>query len=299
MKRWLTRIGIALGALLALLLAYGVLVEPRLILDEDRETVPMPRLGADLAGTEVAVISDFQLGMWFANTGMVERIVDRVVELDPAVALVVGDFVYSHDPALPEQVRSVVDLLEPLVGAGIPTYAVLGNHDHAIGAADELTRALEELGIPVLVNTAVTVPPPDAGRTPGDGSPPLYVVGVGSHTADRSAPADALDAVPADAARVVMMHHPLSFPAVPAGAAQLAVAGHTHCGQVALPGMPAWSYVQLTEDERVAVDGFAPDSFGQPGNRLFVTCGIGFSLAPVRIGVPPQLAVFELSAGPA
>jgi predicted MPP superfamily phosphohydrolase len=75
------------------------------------------------------------------------------------------------------------------------------------------------------------------------------------------------------------------------------VAGHTHCGQVALPGTPHWSYLGLTEEEALVADGWAPQGYGEPGNAMFVTCGIGFSVVPVRINAPPQVVVFDLTAG--
>lgn len=76
----------------------------------------------------------------------------------------------------------------------------------------------------------------------------------------------------------------------------MAVAAHTHCGQIALPGLQSWSYLALMSDEpQVVVDGFAPQDYGAPRNQLFVTCGIGFSLAPMRIAAAPQLVFFELS----
>lgn len=95
--------GIASLTALLLLVAYGMLVEPRLVLDEERLSVTLPRFPADAPSPTVAVFSDIQLGMWFANTGMVEDIVERVVEERPSAALIVGDFVYSHDPAPAEQ----------------------------------------------------------------------------------------------------------------------------------------------------------------------------------------------------
>ena len=79
-----------------------------------------------------------------------------------------------------------------------------------------------------------------------------------------------------------------------AGAAPLTLAGHTHCGQVALPGTPDWSYMALTSEERIVADGWAPEDYGAERNRLFVTCGIGFSVVPVRINAPPQVAFFTL-----
>lgn len=281
--RTLGRVALALLAALTLVVAYGVLVEPRVILDEERFTVPVPGLPAGASPT-VAVFSDIQIGMWFANEDMVSDIVEEVVEERPDAALLVGDFVLGRTPPPVEQIDRVVDLLAPLTAAGIPSYAVLGNHDYHVDAADRLAAALEAIGITVLRNASATVP--DAAG--------LRIVGVGPARPDRADVDAALRGVPADAPRVVMMHNPITFPRMPPGSAPLAVAGHTHCGQIAIPGLDAWSWYQLTVDERVAVGGWAPDGYGAPDNRLFVTCGVGFSLVPMRIAAPPQLVFFDL-----
>ena len=288
MKHRLKRIGIALGALVTLVLVYGVLVEPRLILDREHHEVAMPRLDEELAGTEIAVLSDVQLGMWFSNDGMVSRAMETAVAGQPDVVLLAGDFLYSTEPSIGTQIDTLLELLQPVLDSGIPTYAVLGNHDHAVGGADELTTALEDAGIPVLVNEAAPVE-----SLAGD----LHVVGVGAETAGLADVEQALSDVPDDAPRVVFMHNPTVFDEFPAGSAPLTLAGHTHCGQVALPGSPRWSYLALTAEERIVADGWAPEGHGAPGNRMFVTCGIGFSLAPIRINAPPQVAFFTLQPG--
>jgi len=125
----------------------------------------------------------------------------------------------------------------------------------------------------------------------------LHVVGVGP---DRPGLADvdaALADVPDGEPRIVLMHNPTVFPEFPAGTAPLVLAGHTHCGQVALPGTPRWSYLTLSSEERIVAAGWAPAGYGAEGNRMFITCGIGFSVVPVRINAPPQVAFFELRAG--
>lgn len=289
MTHWLPRTGLALGVFLVLLLLYGVLVEPRLILDEEHAEVPLPRLGQELAGTEVAVLSDLQLGMWFANHGMVERAVASAVAADPDVVLLAGDFLYSSDPSIDAQIDTLMQLIDPLLESGIPAYAVLGNHDYAVGAADELTTALEDAGIPVLRNAAVPVPGPVE-----DPAEQLHVVGIGPDLPNQVDIDAALADVPDSAPRVVLMHNPTVFDRLPAGTAPLTLAGHTHCGQVALPGRPHWAYLALTSEERIVADGWAPEDYGADGNRMFVTCGIGFSVAPIRINAPPQVAVFTL-----
>ncbi|SNS16449.1 hypothetical protein SAMN06893096_102306 [Geodermatophilus pulveris] len=269
-------------------MVYGVFVEPRFVLDEERAEVAMPRLGEELAGTEVAVVSDLQIGMWFANEGMVRTAVETIVAAEPDVVLLGGDFVYSTDPDVETQVDTLLELLQPVLDSGIPTYAVLGNHDHAVDAAEELRTALEDAGVPVLRNEAVTVP--------GLGGE-LYVIGVGPETPGLADVDEALADVPDEAPRVVLMHNPTVFDRFPAGTAPLTVAGHTHCGQVALPGTPDWAYLALTAEERIVADGWAPEGYGAEGNRMFVTCGIGFSVAPIRVNAPPQVAFFELIPG--
>ncbi len=290
-SRWLKRIGAALGILLALVLVYGVFVEPRLILDEERAEVPLPRVGEGLAGTEVAVVSDLQLGMWFANTGMVERAVETIVAAEPDVALLGGDFVYSTDPSIESQIDSLLELLDPLLDSGIPTFAVLGNHDHAVGAADELTTALEDAGVPVLRNEAAPVP----GLDSADGEA-LHVVGVGPDHPGLADVDQALADVPDDAPRVVLMHDPTVFPQLPPRSAPLTLGGHPlrpgHPSRLSAVGLP-----RLTSEERIVADGWAPEDHGAAGNRMFVTCGIGSSLAPIRVNAPPQVAFFELRPG--
>lgn len=293
MLRLAKRVGAAVAVALVVLLLYGTFVEPRLILDQRRYQMPIPELAAEWSGTEVAVFSDLQVGMWLANIGMIERVVDAVVAADPDVALIAGDFLYSHNPPPAAQVDAVTALLAPLTEAGIPTFAVLGNHDYASGGAEEIAAALQRRGVDVLRNEAVALRP--AGDT--EVEEPLYIVGVGAKRFGHSNPQEALRGVPEGAPRVVMMHNPASFPALPPHSAPLAVAGHTHCGQIAIPGTPLWSYLELRAEERVVTDGFAPRPYGAAGNRLFVTCGIGFSLVPIRINAAPQVVIFELTGG--
>lgn len=290
MKDLLVRVAVVVTSVLVAVTLWG-LAEPRLILDTPRHTVQLPGLTDQEDVVEVAVISDLQVGMWWANTGMVRRAVDEVVAADPDLVLLPGDFLYSTTPDVGAQVGTVLDLLGPLIDSGIPTLAVLGNHDHEAGGAEEVTAELEAVGIDVLLNESVTVPLVGAGGDPGQ---QLHVVGVGPSRPGLADPEKAVAGVPPDAPRVVMMHNPTAFVDLPAGTAPLSIAGHTHCGQVALPLTPRSSYLGLTEEEKVVADGWAPEGHGAEGNGLFVTCGLGFSMLPVRFNAPPQVAVFEL-----
>lgn len=288
------RVGAWLAGVLFLLLFWGVVVEPYQI-DQRHETAALPDLPAAWEGQEVAVIADFQIGMWAANTGTIERIVGRLVERRPAAVLIAGDFAYRADERIEKVANRIAGLVRPLPAAGIPTIAVLGNHDYSLDyesdpvnprVAEAVRSALRDVGVHVLENEAVALR--------RGGGAPLHVVGIGSEWADRARPAQAVARVPEGAARIVFMHNPRSFPRLPAGTAPLAVAAHTHGGQVSLPFTPHWSWMSLVKDEHVEADGWARRGEGQPGNRLYVNAGIGFSDVPIRINAPPELTTFRL-----
>ncbi len=279
---------------LMLLVAYGVAIEPRLLLDEQAIEAEVPGLPTGWDGQTLALVADFQTGMWLDNSGMVQTAVGRAIEERAALALIGGDFVYQPDSAT---VREAVSYVRPLVAAGIPTVAVLGNHDYSLMKKDSAERPpmaeylaaqLREAGVTVLENDAVAV---EAAN--GD---PLWVAGVGSVWAENAAPAAALAAVPAGAPRVWLMHNAEAFREVAADEAPLALAAHSHGGQIRLPGTGTWSWLDVVRPGEVVADGWAADSIGAPGNRLYVNRGIGFSTVPVRIRCRPELTLVTLRA---
>jgi predicted MPP superfamily phosphohydrolase len=286
---------IQLGGILLLLLVWGMLIEPRL-LDIEQEAAAIPHLPRNWEGRQIALLADWQVGMWLANTGTMREATERVVRLRPAAVLLAGDFIYRAGPNATGEIQRVVEILRPLTAAGIPIYAVLGNHDYGLNQrsdpldrrmAAQVASALEGIGIRVLTNRVATLADPAGG-------PPLYVAGIGSTWAGDADPVRAVASVPAGAPRIVFMHNPHAFPRLPAGAAPLAIAGHTHGGQIRLPGRPHWSWISMVRDEHVVADGWISAAYGQPGNRLYVNRGLGFSTVPIRINCRPELTVFTL-----
>ncbi len=301
MKKVLKYTGIGLLVVLGLLAVWG-LVEPRL-LDIEHEEVAIAGLPASWEGQRIAQVSDFQIGMWLDNPDTAEDAVEAIVAEEPALVLLSGDFVYhpADDGKIKEDMRAVAQIVRPLDAAGIPAYAVLGNHDYSMPKPDSepdeelaalVATTLEREGVGVLFNEAVRLSPP-GGAAETDDAPPLYLVGIGSHYLQNDHAEQALEQVPDDAPRVAMMHNPNTFAKIPADAAPLAVAGHTHGGQLRLPGLPSFSYQTFAKSGEVHVDGWAPD-YGEPGNKLYVNRGIGMSLLPLRINCRPELTLFTL-----
>lgn len=305
---------LALGCLFLLLLIWGVLIEPRLI-DLKRETATIPRLPEAWEGQRIALLADLQIGMWFGNDGTDRRIIKRIIKEKPAAVLIAGDFVYKptdeDEPddieredthAFSEEVNRAIDIVRPLTAAGLPVYAVLGNHDYGMNHPDSMKNErlaaavrekLDAAGVRVLENSAVAMPEPAAASEGRNPLPKLYLAGIGSRYAGQDRPGAALSQIPAGAPRLVLMHNPDSFATFPAKSAPLALAGHTHGGQIRVPYTPSWSWMALLTDEKVHADGWI-DGLGQPGNRLYVNRGIGFSTFPVRINCRPELTLFTL-----
>lgn len=312
--RW--GLGVLVVALL-LAIAWGAGIEPRLV-DERFESAHIPGLPPEWSGARVALIADLQVGMWLANTDTIRPIVDRVIAQRPAVLLIAGDFLYhpTEEAGKPREARAewqpedmaavhaqiaeVVSLLQPLLTARIRTVAVLGNHDYAMRVreslplpvvANELSGALRGIGVIVLRNQAAPLGRLDADRAL---ERRLFVAGLDAWTARATDVDKTLAQIPDDAPRLFLMHHPLSFRELPAGAAPVALGAHTHGGQIRLPFTPHWSWMSLVKESPIAADGWVTPEFGAAGNRLYVNRGIGFSVVPIRINCRPELTWFTL-----
>ncbi len=284
----------ALGLLLLSLVVYGVFVEPRLLLDDEAFEAELPDLPSGWDGRTVALLADFQVGMWLDNPGMASEAIEDAIEDSVSLMLIAGDFVYKPDSS---RVREAVDIVRPLVEAGIPTVAVLGNHDYSLMKKDSdrrppmaeyLAAQLREMGVTVLENDAAPIAAPN-GDT-------LWVAGVGSVWAGASRPAAARAALPAGAPRLWLMHNPESFREIGAGEAPLALAGHTHGGQIRIVPGERNSWLDIVRKGEVVADGWAASDVGASGNRLYVNRGIGFSTVPIRINCRPELTEVTLRA---
>jgi len=294
--------------ILAAIVLYGTAIEPRIVSRVDQRGA-IPNLPASWEHQKVAVFADIQVGMWWANTDAARRAVHEAVDIHPAMVLVAGDFIYSPtDANIQEQIETVLSILEPLLDNHIPTYGVLGNHDYNLmnEHSDQENRfahrvrvALDSAGIRMLDNRSVALSAPraaDSSLTRGDSAlgAVLYLVGVGDKWAKNDHVDRALASVPATAPRLIFMHDPDSFVKIPANEGPLVIAAHTHAMQIVVPWVSDWAWRHYFSDSGSGLEGWVVTPRGQPGNRIYVNRGIGFSILPVRINAVPELTVFTL-----
>lgn len=287
---------IGLASAVGLLAIWGF-IEPRL-LSTEMETATIPGLPAAWEGKQIGQISDFQVGLWGDNPGTARRGIAQLIEANPAAVFISGDFIYHAGPDNPEaEITLAVSIVEPLIEAGIPTYAVMGNHDYGMSSkkappkmdlAAQMAAALEAAGVDVLKNETVAMTLPDS-------EDPLLLVALGSRWANQADVDKAFDGVASERPRVVLMHNPDTYEELPANSAPLAVAGHTHGGQMRVPMLPQWSWLRFTQKDKVYADGWAK-GYGAPGNNLYVNRGIGMSIVPIRIFCLPEITLFTLES---
>lgn len=210
----LTELLLFLGSIGAALAGYAFLVEPDR-LEVVRVDIHLPRLKT---AATVGQLSDIHLGTPAASA-RAARAVQTLMSLSPDLIVLTGDFVSSRVGL--EDLPVLAPLRAPL---GV--YAVLGNHDHWLDPAG-VEEALGKLGIRVLRNEGVRLEV---------GGHPLWVIGLDDMWNELSDLKAASRDIPAGDVRIALVHEPDFAASLPPGEVDLQLSGHTHGGQVCLPG---------------------------------------------------------------
>jgi predicted MPP superfamily phosphohydrolase len=226
----------------------------------------------------IAFLSDLHAGSHAGDLDRFRAVAEEAAAFKPDLVLHGGDFV-NMQPLGAGRLSpdAIAEAIAPL-HAPLGRYAVLGNHDYTYGAT-AVAAALESRGIRVLDNVLHTVSHdghalnliglPDAHHISAQGRALLA-----SLTPDRPA--------------IVLAHDPEWFAHVAAGP-HLTLSGHTHGGQVRLP------FVGAVRNASRAPLRWTHGLIVEEGRHLYVTGGLGTSLIPLRIGVPPEYAVIDIS----
>ncbi|MGY2894548.1 metallophosphoesterase [Deinococcus sp. UYEF24] len=248
----------------------------------------------------VALLTDLHYGPYIRERQLAGWI-DLALGARPDLILVLGDFcdVRLSDGLPSPLLRQLARLQAPL---GV--FGVWGNHDYdsfgrtaqrftgPVRADWAQTRAafqsaLETGGLKVLTNRGVAV------------RPDLWLGGIDDLSSGKPDVQAALQLAPEGAAHLLMCHEPDSLMTLAAEPAWrpdgLAVSGHTHGGQIRLPGVGALM-VPSAYGQRFVQGWVQGDPAGQrPGARGYVSRGLGLSGVPFRNLCPSEVVLLELS----
>lgn len=227
------------------------------------------RLPGAFDGFAILHLSDLHADMSGPALAEAARLVDG---LRYDIAVLTGDFrARTYGPH-----AAALRAMAPLVGAlRGPAYAVLGNHDTV-----RMLPGLEAMGLRVLMNETVAIQ--RAGER-------IALAGIDdAHFYRAESIEKVADQVPEDGFAVLLSHTPEIYRQAAHAGFDLLLAGHTHGGQICLPGGAA-----------VTLDSDLPRRLGagswrHHGMHGYTSVGVGTSVVPVRFNCPPEIAVHRL-----
>ncbi len=219
----------------------------------------------------IAQLSDIHIG-WGTPPETLAAAQRLAHAAQPDLLVLTGDFL-NH---------SLVEadaLVRWLAGLPRPAVATLGNHDHWSGALG-IRRILEQQGIPVLQNESLAL---DLGGQR------LTLAGVDDGFTHHDDAEKAFGRVALPDHALVLSHEPRTADRIARTGGRLVLSGHTHGGQVVLPGVTRM--ITAMAGMRYVAGWY------QAGDaQLYVNAGIGSSVRLARVGeqAMPELAVFDL-----
>lgn len=219
----------------------------------------------------IAFASDFHAGPT-THPSLWAEACEALEHARPDVLLLGGDFVAleaHHADALAERLGRIT--------ASLGRYAVLGNHDYYAGPYHVAER-LKAAGIQMLTNRNVRLPEPQGH---------VWICGIddwGYGEPDADAALSGAEGI-----RIVLMHNPSSLMDLGEARFDVALCGHVHGGQIALPGGRAIVVPHGPLSRR-----YSRGLFRTNGGTLIVSRGIGAVGLPFRAFSTPEVVICDM-----
>ena len=235
--------------------------------------IGLPGLPLKSDGLRVAFLTDLHFGPDTPTSTLVKAI-SLVQSANPDLILLGGDYIQWS----PEHLNGVLPILAKL-NAPLGVFGVLGNHDYYL--PDQLSERLEsQAGVHVLRNRGV------------DLQNGLFLCGIEDTWRGRFDAEAAVDNRPNGTGMIALSHNPVGINLF-RNASALVLSGHTHGGQILLPGIAPHRAPGLGDFP--ILQGW----YNIQGTAGFVSRGIGQTMLPIRLNCPPELVMATLHGLPA
>lgn len=221
-------------------------------------------------GYRILHLSDLHLD---SIEGLGESIARTIAPLSFDLCVITGDFKYTRHGEY-RQILSPLQHILAAVTAADGTYAVLGNHDTQAMAED-----IEALGIHLLANQTVSL---------ARNNQRVFLTGVDDpHDYYTEAATECLEK-PVDGFRILLAHSPELYRIAAANKFGLYLCGHSHGGQICLPG--GWPLMTCLSTGKQFFKGL----WRHRGMIGHTSTGCGTAKIPVRFNCRPEITVLTL-----
>lgn len=242
--------------------------------------VTLPEWGNADAPVRIAALADLHARPGERGERRLRSVVRATLQLKPEVVVLLGDYVNGRGPDQTMPPADIARLLRPLAEQSRIFY-VLGNHDHYYGAKAVHAAFMSEGFIPL---------EGDSATLRFKNGKMLQISGVRddySYEVKRMhIPARRLPGIP----QIIITHSPGLYPKLHAPV-NLVLAGHTHGGQICLPGGVPLAPSPLRCNRAMTRGGLYREKNGSP---MYVSRGLGTTFLPMRLFCPPELVCVEL-----
>jgi uncharacterized protein len=231
--------------------------------------VTSPDLPEAFEGFTILQLSDLHAEM---SAPAMDRVAELLGGIEYDICVLTGDFRAKTFGPYADALAGTAGIAERVKG---PVFGVLGNHDTV-----RMVPELEQMGIRMLLNESVPVE---------RGGARIHLAGIDdAHFYRMDNIEKAAHGIPLDAFSILISHTPEIYRQAAHADFNLLLAGHTHGGQICLPGgIP------------ITLDSVLPRSMGAGrwhyhGMVGYTSVGAGVSIVPVRFCCPPEITLHHL-----
>lgn len=263
-----------------------------------RADLPVPDLPPAWSGLTVLHLSDVHAGTFAGNKRSLAKVVDWAEALAPDLVVLTGDILGD-----PKRSRKCVELLARL-RPPLGMFAVTGNHEYGL-SKDPLARPRDsaslwtEAGATLLSDECVTLAARGGAGIVLCGADHLtggfglleegVVPRVAGRVQDEDMSLDGADhTAPAVIFPILLIHDPSAADPSLAALFPLAFAGHTHGGQLRVPGPSGLTPLHMKTREYLG----GVHRWG--AGSMVVSRGIGTSFLPLRLFTRPEATLWRL-----
>ena len=293
-RKFVSQVALGLAAVPFLSLLYGMTVG-KYNFKVIKQTLFFPDLPDAFDGFKVTQISDIHSGS-FDNEEKIKYAIDLINEQQSDLMLFTGDIVNARA----DEMHPWITIFNGMKKFEYGKYSILGNHDYGAyldwksekakaDNFDEIKDLHRQIDFKLLLNENVKIK---------KGNDEIALIGVenwGKHFGEFGDIDKAAENVNPSDFKILMSHDPSHWEYIvkkhPKNV-QLTLSGHTHGMQfgIEIPGFFKWSLAQYMYKQWAGL-------YNEFGRYVYVNRGFGFHAYPGRVGIMPEITVFELKKG--